>query len=173
MGQQPNIELEIADLPRPVPAPAPARRWSPRRPGELNSPEEVPWGGMFGTPGPDTGYVLRLLADEELSLGRGEGRSDVVAALAALASARASLYGRAPTHGDIAVAKALLGLDPTGVPAEVIDELAEQRPEWVANLAHDSKKAYQLVGAVDPAMLRSSVEAVLSEMAQGTRLVAL
>ena len=65
MGQQPNIELEIADLPRPRPAPDPARRWKPSRPGELHSPEEVPWGGAFGTTGPDTGFVYRLIAEKD------------------------------------------------------------------------------------------------------------
>ena len=35
VGQQPNIELEMADLPRPRPKPQPAHGWVPGRPGEL------------------------------------------------------------------------------------------------------------------------------------------
>ena len=85
MGQQPNIELEIADLPRPTARPAPARRWSPSRPGEMNTPEDVPWGGAFGTTGPDTGYALSLVGQRDLVLAHGEHRANAEAAIAAVA----------------------------------------------------------------------------------------
>lgn len=172
MGQEPNIQLEMGDLPRPVAAPAAARRWSPRRPGELGSPEEVPWGGMFGTPGPDTGYVLKLLREEELELAPGESRADAVMALASLAGARASAVGRAPTGEDVRVAMTLLGFDDS-MASHIREGLAERRPHWVANVAHDSKKLYELVGAVDVAVLRTSPQEVAAMMAGGDNLIAL
>ena len=46
--------------------------WKPGRPGELNGPQ--PWGDQLGTPGPDTGYALKLVERcvDELTLGAGE-----------------------------------------------------------------------------------------------------
>ncbi len=169
MGQQPNIELEMADLPRPTPVPAPPRRWAPKRPGELSSPEEVPWGGMYGTPGPDTGYVLRLLADEPLELGEHEKRADAVAAVAALAAARASRFGRAPTTADVGVAKVLLDYD--GQPTT--PEFIHARAAAVANVAHDATRAAALVGAVDPALLEETPDAVRSRRSSGEPLLTL
>jgi hypothetical protein len=116
VGQQPNIELRIEDLPRPTRHPAAPRRWSPRRPGELDSPVEVPWGGMFGTPGPDAGYAHRLAQDRPLALAPGENRHDAEAAVATLMAARASHFGRGPTGEDAEVAELLLGLDDDGAP---------------------------------------------------------
>ncbi len=101
MGQQPNMPLSIEDLPRPEAHPAPARRWQAKRPGDLAGPAEVPWGGAFGTPGPDTGYALRLLAD-------GAHGPEAVRALAALAGARASRLGRAPVAADVEAAEIIL-----------------------------------------------------------------
>ena len=109
MGQEPNISLGFEDLPRPTPKPAPARRWSPRRPGEIDSPEESPWGGMFGTPAPDMGYGLLLVRERDLPGGPGL-RRDIEAAVLAVVSARASAIGRAPTSRDIDVALELLDL---------------------------------------------------------------
>ena len=71
MGQQPNMPLTMADLPRPEPHPGPARGWRAGRPGDPSSPADVPWGGAFGTPGPDTGYALRLL---RIELAKAHGR---------------------------------------------------------------------------------------------------
>lgn len=147
MGQQPNVPLEIEDLPRRTPKPAAPRRWSPNRPGDLAGPADVPWGGAFGTPGPDAGYALRLLGDRDLALVTGEGRADLEAALAALMVARASHFGRAPVMADAEVAEALLdvgGADPSW------------RRQWTTGLAHKPWQATGLVEAVDPEALVSS-----------------
>jgi hypothetical protein len=109
VGQQPNIPLSSEDLPLPGAAPAPPRRWRAGRPGDLGSPAEVPWGGAFGTPGPDAGYALRLLAGRPLALAAGERRADAERALAAVMVARASRLGRAPTAIDAEAAELLLG----------------------------------------------------------------
>lgn len=105
MGQQPNMPLTIEDLPRPEARPAPPRRWRATRPGDPSSPGEVPWGGAFGTPGPDTGYALRLLAD-------GGEAAEETRALATVMAARASRLGRAPVAADVEAARILLASAP-------------------------------------------------------------
>lgn len=102
MGQQPNLPLTVEDLPRAEPHPAPARRWRAGRPGDVASPADVPWGGAFGTPGPDAGYALRLLE------GRSSGEGVDPRAVAAVMGARASLVGRAPVAADAEAAEIIL-----------------------------------------------------------------
>lgn len=140
MGQQPNIPITLADLPRATPKPAAARRWSPHRPGEITSPDEMPWGGMYGTPGPDTGYALRLLSDRDLP-GGPEHRDDVEAAILAIVSARGSALGRAPVGPDIDIAIELLGLADEG------------RVAALDGIAHDHTRLRGLVEAVPRAAL--------------------
>lgn len=171
MGQQPNIELEISDLPRPVPATAPPRRWRPSRPGELGSPEEVPWGGPFGTTGPDTGYALKLAGTRSLELGEGEHRHNVEAAIVAIAGARASFFGRAPTDDDVDSALLLLGLDAEGLPEGFVAGLAADRVRWLANLAHDHARRRRLVASIAVETLAMSPAEIRSHMADGRRLV--
>ncbi len=171
MGQQPNIELEIADLPRPQPAPEPARRWKPNRPGELSAPEQVPWGGAFGTTGPDTGYVYRLIADRDLDLVDGESRHNAQSGVAVLAGARASHFGRAPTGRDVDVAMTILGFMPEGLPGDLIDALREGRQEWTSNLAHDPGRARALVASVPIENLAAPFEDLRARMALGERLI--
>ena len=55
MGQQPNIELDIDDLPRDTHEPGAPSGWKPTRPGEILSPAAMPVGGVFGNPSPDGG----------------------------------------------------------------------------------------------------------------------
>lgn len=173
MGQQPNIELHIQNLPRSTPETAAPRRWSPHRPGELGSPNDVPWGGMHGTPGPDAGYALKLIGGREYSLASEEGRSDVDAVVAAVAVARASLFGRAPTAGDIDVALLMLGLNPSGLPDAFVEGIASDRPGWVAGAAHNPAKSQRVVAAIAAEDLVSDVAALRDRMAGGERLVAL
>jgi len=165
VGQQPNVQLGIEDLPRAVPHPAPARRWAPSRPGDLGSPGEVPWGGAFGTPGPDTGYALRLVASREWTLEPGEDRHDVEAALGALMSARASRFGRAPTAVDAQVAELLLGLRSDG--GEAPSGPAGARVRMVPGIAHDAAARRSLVASVDPDLLTADPATVRREVASG------
>ena len=173
MGQQPNIELEMADLVRPVAHPSAPDRWSPARPGELSGPADVPWGGAFGTPGPDTGFVYRLLAESGYEAAEGERTSDVLAALAAVAAARASLVGRAPTTTDVKVAGLLLGFETDGLPKAVIDGLVADRGAWFSDMAHKPARARTLVGAIDPEVLALGPDELWPRVAAGERLVAL
>lgn len=110
MAQQPNIELRITDLPRPVADTGPELSWSPNRPGELTG-TGVPWGGAFGTPGPDAGYALKLVAHRDLVLAEHEHRADADAAVAAVAAARASYLGRGPAKPDVDAGIVILGYD--------------------------------------------------------------
>ncbi len=162
MGQQPNIRIGIEDLPRPTAKPGPARRWSPDRPGEITSPAAAPWGGAFGTPGPDAGFALKLVADRELPLLDGETRGDVEAAVATLMVARASHFGRAPVGTDAAVAEALLGF---GTPEP------SWRLAWTRGLAHDHHARRDLVSAVVPGALFAGADEVRGRADAGERLI--
>ncbi|MDP3983994.1 MAG: hypothetical protein Q8Q52_03185 [Acidimicrobiia bacterium] len=146
MGQQPNVELQPADRPRPVPEPGPARRWRPTRPGDITAPEQMRWGGAFGTPGPDTGYAMKLIAQADLP-----GRSPLLERLVAtLMGARASLLGRAPILEDLEVAKEILGLGENPDPG-----LAEQRVKWMGMAAHEKIPGQVVVAEIDPELLRA------------------
>lgn len=137
MGQEPNIRLGFEDLPRATGKPAAPSRWTPRRPGDMATPADVPWGGGFGTPGPDTGFAFKFV--KELELPGGEHlRSDLEAAILAVVAARASAVGRAPTPNDATVAIELLGMD--GRSVESFDGLAHDRArlnELVASIPSD------------------------------------
>ncbi len=171
MGQQPNIELEISDLPRPTPRTAPARRWSPRRPGDLTVPGDVPSGGAFGSIGPDPGYALRLVRTLHLAIGPAEQAHNAEAAVAAIAGARAVHFTRAPIIEDVEVAALVLGYDTEGVPAGLVDDLAADRPALVANIGHSSRKSTALIALVASDVLASTADEVRARMAAGERLL--
>ena len=173
MGQEPNIQLGIEDLPRPTHHPDPPRRWTPSRPGELSGPDDVPWGGAFGTPGPDTGYVLAMIARADLPLEDGEDRHDAETALGLIAGARASHFGRAPTGADLDVARLLLGLAPDGIPDDVVSGLAARRGGWWTGIGHDAGRARSLVASIPLDALTASPDDVRSRVAAGETLVAL
>lgn len=164
MGQQPNIELEASDLPRQKPAPGPARPWRPNRPAELNSPAEVPQGGPFGIIGPDSGYALRLVSELELSLLPGEHHHDAAASVAAIASARAAIDGRAPIADDVAVGMIVLGYD---AESSVDAGILANRPNWIANVGHDAGKMRKIVADVPLDTLRLTPAELRQHVADG------
>jgi hypothetical protein len=124
----------------------------------------VPWGGAFGTPGPDTGYALRLLASRAWALEPGEDRHDVEAAAAALMSARASHHGRAPVAADAEVAELLLGLVPD---AGAASPLAERRVRLLPGIAHRAAARRALVASVDVDVLVAAPGEVAERIAAG------
>lgn len=83
----------------------------------------MPWGGAFGTPGPDPGFAYRIVRSLDLP-GDEQQRADVEAVVVAVMVARASAIGRAPTASDVAVAIDLL-------------ELTDATAESFAGIAHD------------------------------------
>ena len=171
MGQQPNIEIQISDLPRPTAHTAPARPWSPRRPGDLAGPQDVPSGGAFGTTGPDPGYALRLVRTRDLALGPADQAHNAEAAVAAIAGARAARFGRAPVIVDVEIAALVLGYDREGVSADLIDDLAADRPALIANISHSSRRSTALIALVASDVLLASPDEVRARMAAGERLL--
>ena len=143
MAQQPNIEVDPADRPRPTPQPAPARLGGDARPGVIRRPEEMPSGPGFGTPGPDAGWGLRLIRQLDPGVD-----PDLEAVLAALMTARAARFGRAPVAEDLEVARLLNGLD-EGLPQSMID----RSKRWVAAVPHERSKGRTAVGEIDPDLL--------------------
>lgn len=172
MGQQPNIELEIADLPRPRPKPDPARAWVPSRPGELGGPEDMKWGNGFGTNGPDAGYALLLAKQRDLDLADGEHRENADAAVAAVAAARSSLFGRGPTGKDIDLALVLLGYDKGSVPKETAANLGEDRLGWFTGAAHHPAKLVDFIAKLPSDTLRLTAAEARGRMASGETLIA-
>lgn len=173
MGQEPNIDIEFEDRPRKELQPAPPARWKADRPGDLTSPEQVPWGGPFGTPGPDTGYALKLAAAAKLELASGENRGDVEKAMVLLMGARASHFGRAPTNEDLQFVILLLGLaGPEQVPAAANAELTNDRRYWAPRAANSTAVARKLVAKVPLTTLEAGLEDVRHQLALGERPLA-
>lgn len=173
MGQEPRIEIAAEDRPRAVPEPAPARRWSASRPGDIHAPDDVPWGGGFHTPGPDTGYAHKLVADADLQLDEGESRDNVESVLVLIMSARASLFGKAPSSDDLDFALIMTGLGGReGLPDAVLGQLVERRRYWAPRVANSKGQARAMVGRLEPDMLRLSVEDLRHRLALGEVVLA-
>ncbi len=150
MGHQPNVEIPLSNQPRLVPEPGPPRRWRPTRPGVITAPDQVPKGGNFGRPGPDTGYALSLIRQSDVQLSPSQEQ-----VVAALMGARTSLLGRAPTASDLAVALVLSGIG-DGLPALVV----ERGVEWADATAHEPSPGQVAVDEVEPDLLTLSPDEV-------------
>ncbi len=141
MAQEPNVEITEDDLPRPMLQPGVPRRWAPP-PGTITKPDEKPSGGSFGTPGPDTGWALKIINRSEIP----EDGSRIRKVLAALMSARAAHFGRAPVPADLSVALLLAGLG-----RQKSESLDERRDRWVEAAAQErtpGRSAVAEVGSV-------------------------
>jgi hypothetical protein len=128
-------------------------------------------GAGFGASGPDAGYALSLVAQRSFDLADGEHRSNASLAIAAVAAARSSLFGRAPTKTDIDMALVLLGYDGDGVPPESVAQLAEARVGWFAAIGHNPAKLYDFVSRLDADSLKLTADEARHHMAQGEELV--
>jgi hypothetical protein len=96
------------------------KQWTPDRPAEIEGFQ--PEGPGLGYQGPDQGYAL-VLAErftERLHLAAGERQDDAIAGCVALATRRASLFGRAPVTPDLAVAFTVWGFLDADPPAELV-----------------------------------------------------
>lgn len=163
MAQQPNIELQTSDRPRPEGTPDPERRWVPDRPGEFAG-SGVPWGGPFGMPGPDAGYAIKLAAGRDLVLAENEHRADAVMAVAAVAAARASLSGRGPTKPDIDAAIVILGY-------ESESDSGPARAATIAGAAHHPQRIRRLVAGVPVDVMEDSAGDLRERAATGESLI--
>ncbi|MFQ5967633.1 MAG: hypothetical protein ACE5MI_08470 [Acidimicrobiia bacterium] len=158
MAQQPNIEVTDAERPRPEPEPAAPARWSPNRPGEIEGPGDMEWGGAFGRPGPDTGWAQLLVARRQIDAPEGENPELIRELVAAIASARAAYFGRAPVPVDVDFALVLLGLDPSDLPSALVRQLAEGRRVWLDEAAREKVKGRGLLAALGSDVLALSLQ---------------
>ena len=163
MGQQPNIELLAADRPVEELDRGAERRWTPRRPGEITSPADMPSGGSFGRPGPDAGWGLRMI--REASFDRGRRPTGLESLLSALVGARASRARRGPTREDVEVALSLVGLhedyDVSGEPRRRLRRLRER---WLDALAHDPWPGRSALAAIPVDLLADKPERVRARL---------
>lgn len=139
---------------------SPRRRlgaWLAERPGEVGVAVRDVYGASLGHPGPDQGYVLRLvrLFEAELRLADGERLADVLAGGAAVALKRASLCGRAPVAEDLRVA-----FDLFGYLSDASDELIARRRELFDGVAqhHNYREMRRMVDLIPASALRVGVD---------------
>ena len=128
------------------------------------------FGTGFGTIGPDSGYAKSLVNSRSFDLVEGERAGNTKVALAAIASARAALFGRAPTAQDVDLAIVLLGLEPD-LPETVRADLGAKRVGWFAAVAHHPAKLYDFVSSLDPEVLQLTAAEAQARMTQGTSLI--
>ncbi len=114
----------------------------------------------MGTPGPDSGFALRLAHrfEHELKLDQGETVHDVVLGVALIAAKRAALFGRAPSVYDVRFALNIWGfLDDASA------ELKAARRAAFSSISHDYVAQRSLVDSLDEDTLRLSPEDVRSK----------
>lgn len=167
MGQQPNIEIEPSDAPRRAIEPGTPSAWRPDRPGEIDSPLDLPWGGEFGRPGPATGWALKLLRRTDYD--RSYRAREIEAVAATIVGARASLFGRAPTPADVEVALTLLGLRPDGLSSEVVDQLVASREQGLNHAAHEIRKGTAFLAHVPDLHLQADADGLRSLLGRADR----
>src|ERR1700722_4282591 len=137
--------------------------WRTNRVAELRGPTP-PQGAAFGFPGSDSGYALKLGEDlfaDRVELVEGETRHDVVYGAAMVASAPASLFGRAPVGPDLELALTLFGYL-GGAP----QDLVEWRVPRFQSVAHHYEAQRRLVGAVHETTFRMTVVTVRERLPQ-------
>lgn len=147
----------------------PAERWKADRPGDVidGNPST---GEGFGNQGPDQGYALFLAKRfyDKLELVDGEHRADVVAGCMAVATKRASIFGRGPVIYDWEVAFSVWGYL-GGAPTVVM----QARKELFAEAAHHYWKRRAIADAVPESTLRLSPAVLKTQMASGAELLTL
>jgi hypothetical protein len=156
MTQPTVVPIAEADQVRPARHMDVPSIWIADRPAELVGPT-MRKGANIGTPGPDSGFALRLAHrfGDELKLQEGESAHDVLLGVALVASKRAALFGRAPCIYDVRLALNLWGfLDE--VPADV----RTARRAAFSSLSHDYVAQRALVDSVPEATLRLSPDQV-------------
>ena len=151
MTQPSYVPIVEADQVRPASRLHTPREWRQERVAELAGPEQ-PRGKDFGTPGPDQGYALLLahqLFEDRLVLSPGVTAEDALTGAAAVASARAALFGRAPVAPDVAMALELFGF--LGAPP---DDLVAWRTPLFQAAAHRVEVQRHIVESVPEPTLR-------------------
>jgi hypothetical protein len=156
MPTDPFVASDTTTAPRNEPTLAPgvvlppSRAWRSDRPGDLPAGVQ-PTGALFGSPGPNVGYALRLVSRASVDFQRAprEHLEDVEAVVAAVAMKRAASFGRAPVVADVERAASLLGYLGGADAATVA-----QRADAVAGAHHDYARCRAIADQVDLAVLR-------------------
>ena len=150
MTQPTFVPIAEADQVRParhlhVPGP-----WTTSRPAETVVPLGLRGRGV-GTPGPDSGFALRLArrAGHGLKLAQGENEHDVLLGVALIAAKRAALFGRAPSVYDVQFA-----LNLWGFLSDSPSELTERRRTAFSGISHDYAAQRLLADSVPDETLR-------------------
>jgi hypothetical protein len=161
MTQPTFVPIAEADQVRPARHLHVPGTWTTTRPAELVVPL-VRRGRGVGTPGPDSGFALRLAKrfEHQLRLGDGESPHDVLLGVALVAAKRAALFGRAPCVYDVQFALSLWGFL-EDIPAERL----AQRQAAFSGLSHDYAVQRDLVDSVSEETLRLSPEEVRGRLA--------
>lgn len=142
--------------------------WRADRVADLHVPEQ-PHGPSLGIQGPDQGYALKLADDlfsDRLQLVAGETPHDAVYGCAMVASARASLFGRAPVGPDLEVAFTLFGFL-GGAPPDLI----AWRVARFSAIAHHYDQQRRLVASVRESTLRLTAAQVRERLSQWKELL--
>ena len=158
MTQPTFVPIAEADQVRPARHLHVPGSWTTSRPAELVVPS-VSRGPSVGTPGPDSGFALRLARrfEHQLKLGEGESAPDVLLGVALIAAKRAASFGRAPSVYDVRFALNLWRFLDDAPP-----ELGVARRAAFSSLSHDYVAQRQLVDAIDDDTLRLSPEEALA-----------
>ncbi len=133
MTQPDYVPIARADRVRPVERLPVPLAWRADRPSdEANA--LVPVGPLFGHPGPDLGYGLKLAKRfvDRISLAEGESADDAVYGCFAVGARRAATFGRAPVIYDMELAYTLWGYLGSA-PADLV----EFRAPLFQGAAHD------------------------------------
>ncbi len=95
----------------------------------ITSPDQVTPGGLFGRPGPDTGWAFRIVRQAGLTADEMQGE----AVLVTLMAARASLFGRAPVPEDLDVARIVMGYE-----EGASEQMVERGRRWLRHSRHEA-----------------------------------
>ena len=168
MTQRSFVPIEESDQVRGAYRLETPRDWRPIRPGDLRQAGQ-PRGRSLGVPAPDNGYGLllaeRLFADK-VEVVEGETVHDALHGAAAVAGARAAMFGRAPVAKDLELALTLFGYL-GGAPADLV----AWRKALFQAAAHEYLVRRRIAEAVPEATLRLTPAQVGQQLAKWRSLV--
>ena len=154
MTQPTFVPIAEADQVRPARHLHVPGSWTSSRPAEVVGPVRRS-GPSLGTPGPDSGFALRLAKrfEHKLRLGEGESEHDVLLGVALVAAKRSAIFGRAPSVYDVQ-----FGLNLWGFLDDAPPELVASRRVLFSSISHDYVAQRRLVDSIPDEMLRLSPE---------------